>query len=224
MNAKIFYLMFMFVFFIDNLNVHALSYGGCEYSDVSNMKSFVSNINLSYDYNIKDNEAYFNITISNLIPDIYFVDSVSKKEYHYDDSINGEITIYDYKNTSGQYRFYSNRSECRGIKLGNKYYNLPSYNIFYNDPLCQSNRSYSLCQKWVKANYTYGEFKQMLADYNSEQQTTNQTNNIVISYKNSFLDNLVKFYTEYYHVILSLIIIVCVIIMIINKKRNRFNL
>ena len=52
--------------------ISALTYGGCDYSDVARMKSIVTNINLSYDYKIIDNEAYFDVTLSNLTKDIYF--------------------------------------------------------------------------------------------------------------------------------------------------------
>ena len=40
-------LSFMFI------NSSALTYGGCDYSTVSRMKSIVKNINISYDYTIK---------------------------------------------------------------------------------------------------------------------------------------------------------------------------
>ena len=220
----VFIFYFMIVLFVFSFNTKALTYGGCEYSDISRLKSLVSNVNISYDYYIKDNSAYFNIKVSNIVPEIYFVDSKTNLKYDYSNTVDGEITIYDVEKTTGNYKFYSNLSECYGVKLGNVYYTLPTYNNYYTDPICENNRKFSLCQKWVKVNYTYSELKQKLQDFNKQEEQIQKEENIETIYKQNYLDEIVKFYIKYYYFILIGIIIVCVTIMIVNKKKNSFDL
>ena len=53
---KIVYLILLIsVYFFNNFTIKALKYGGCEYSEISKLKSYVSNVNISYDYYIFDN-------------------------------------------------------------------------------------------------------------------------------------------------------------------------
>lgn len=212
------------LFFAFNTKTIALTYGGCEYSEISRLKSLVTNINISYDYNIRDNKAYFNITLNNIVPGMYFEDSQTGNIYNYNNTTDGEITLYNYTNTSGHFKFYSESGSCKGIKLGNKYYNLPIYNKYYTDPLCIQNSNYSLCQKWADVTYSYDEFEELINKYNSKSEINEDENQIQAVYEKTFLDMLVKFYTQYYYFILIGIIVVCVTIMIISKRKNRFNL
>lgn len=138
--------------------------------------------------------------------------------------MDGEITIYDVQKTAGNYKFYSNLSECYGVKLGNVYYSLPAYNNYYNDPLCENNRNFSLCQKWVKVNYSYNELSEKINEFNKQEEQIQEDDNIETIYKKNYLDDIVKFYIEYYYFILIGIILICVTIMIISKKKNSFDL
>lgn len=205
-------------------NTKSLTYGGCEYSKISKLKSLVSNINLSYDYSIVNNNVSFSVTISNLVPEIYFVDSQTETIYNYGSSINGEIVIDNYKNSSGSYKFYSAVDECYGIKLGNKYYSFPNYNYYYDTPICKENKNFSLCQKWVKVTYSYNELKERIDEYNEKNTLNEDEQSSITEYKETYLDMLVKIYIKYYYFILIGIIAICVIIILINKKKNSFDL
>lgn len=218
MKKIILFLMASFAF----INSSALTYGGCDYSTVARMKSIVSNINISYDYTIINNEAYFNVTINNLTGDIYFYDTETGKNYYYTDTNNGEITIYNYK-TSGSYKFYSNNNFCRDISLGSKYYNFPEYNVYYTDSLCSDIPNYSLCQKWASINYSRDEFEQKVSEYkNSKEQIEEEKINV--EYEKTILDIIVELYIKYYYYFLGGLILICSIIIIINYRKNRFKL
>ncbi len=214
----LFLLISMFTF-----SASALTYGGCNYSDVSRMKSIVTNINLSYDYKIINNEAYFDVTLSNLTEDIYFYDTITQKNYYYSDTNNGEIIISNYKPTSGSYKFYSAKNACYGISLGTKYYNFPVYNKYYSDPLCKDIPNYSLCQKWGYVNYSQDEFEKMISDY-KDSKPIESDNNINVEYKKTFIEKLIDVYINYYYYFLGFLILVCSIIIIVNNKKNQFKL
>lgn len=202
---------------------NALTYGGCDYSAVSRMKSIVTNINLSYDYKIIDNEAYFDVKLNNLTEDIYFYDTATEKKYYYSDTIDGEIAIINYKINSGSYKFYSNLNECPGVFLGTKYYKFPDYNKYYADPLCDDIPNYSLCQKWGYVNYSREEFEQKVFEY-KDSKPINSEKEITVEYQKTFIDVIIGIYIKYYYYFLGGIILICGVVIIVNNKKNRFDL
>lgn len=222
MKRKILFLI-VILFFV-SYKCEALSYGGCSYSEVSKLKSFVSNINISYDYHIYDNKAYFDLIINNIVPGIYFVDSYTGMSYSYTDTNDGEIILYNHDNFKGSLNFYSALGQCYGLKLGTKYYKFPRYNIYYEDPLCLENKEFSLCQKWQVVNYSYSEFKSKIEEYNKNIENEQLEQESQVEYQKSALDKIVEFYTKYYYILLGSIIVVCVSIMVVSSKKNKFDI
>ena len=221
MKKKILFLIVLLLF--QKNNVRALTYGGCDYSSVSRMKSLVNNINISYDYRIIDNVAYFDVTLNNITPEMYFWDTLTNETYTYADTQNGEITIHNYTGTSGNYKFYSAMSDCYGTALGTKYYSFPNYNIYYTNALCSDIPNYSLCQKWVKINYSYDKFEKIIFAYkdslNSQEPIEEQ-----VEYKDNILNKIVEFYVSYYYYFLVAVILICGIIILIKRKKDKFKL
>lgn len=213
----------LMAFFIGRLNILAITYYGCDYSSISRLKSLVNNVNISYTYHESDSKIYFDVTLSNITDDLYFYDALTDREYHYSDTNNGEITINNYTEYSGNYIFYSNLSDCVGTKIGNKYFNFPRYNNYYNDPVCESVPNFSLCQKWVDNNYNYSEFIRKVEEY-KDNLNKKPDSKPQIEYKTTWVDKLVSLYTKYYYLILLFIILVCSLIIFISRKRNSFNL
>ena len=221
MKKKLFILIILLILKMD---VSALTYAGCDYSLVSKMKSFVTNINISYDYHIVNDRAYFDVTINNIVPNMYFVDTYTDKTYTYNDTNNGEITIKDYTNSSGSYKFYSAISECNGIALGTKYYKFPTYNTYYASESCKDIPNFSLCQKWVSVNYSSTEFERLVSEYKDSLNPDDDSKEELIEHESTFFDKVINIYINNYYYFLGGIIIICGIIMIINRRSNRFKL
>lgn len=218
---KLVFLIFMF--FINVCSVFSLTYNGCSYSDISRLKSLISNINIYYDYHIIDNQAYFDITMVNIPNNIYVYDVNNNRYYYNYDIIDGKITIYDYNGSGGSYKFYSNLGECYGTSLGTKYYNFPIYNIYHTNELCSDIPNFSACQKWIKKSYSYDEFRNLVYEYKNtvvlEEEEQEKT-----EYKKSLVDMFAMLYVNYYYYILIGIIIICGSIILINRRKNRFKL
>ena len=221
MKKKIIFLIILV--FTLKIDVHALTYGGCDYSSVSRLKSLIGNINISYDYKIIDNQAYFDVTLNNIPEDVYFIDNMTNITYTYSNTENGEITISNYTGYSGSYKFYSALADCYGITLGTKYYKFPIYNIYYSDPLCSDIPNYSLCQKWSNVNYSYDQFKNKIYEYKEKINEYEDTQENV-EYNKGLLDNIVEFYVNYYYYFLGTIILICGIIIVIKRRKDRFKL
>lgn len=217
-------LIIVIIILILKIDVNALTYGGCDYSSVSRMRSLVSNINISYDYHIIDNMPYFDVTLTNITPDLYFIDSYSNVTYTYDNTSNGEITIYNYRNASGKYKFYSALSSCYGTSVGSKYYSFPTYNPYYTSEYCEGIPNFSLCQKWVNVNYSSREFEELVSKYKESLIKNDDSDEELIEYKSNLLNKVIQIYVNYYYYFLGAIILICGIIIIINKKNDRFKL
>jgi len=216
-------IILLLIIYLLSFPVSALRYGGCDYSTVSRMKSIVSNVNLSYDYKIMDNVAYFDVTLNNLTEDIYFYDTITEKKYYYSDTNNGEIIISGYKVSSGSYKFYSAKSECLGVSLGTKYYNFPTYNKYYTDPLCEDIPNHSLCQKWGYVNYSQDRFEKIILEYKNSTPIEEEKD-IKVEYKKTFLEKIIDVYINYYYLFLGVLILACSTVIIINNKKNQFKL
>ena len=49
--------------------------------------------------------------------------------------------------------------------------NVPSYNPYYNDKLCENHKTSDLCSRWNNLNLTYDEFKKAISRIDKEQQS-----------------------------------------------------
>ncbi|MBE6155084.1 MAG: hypothetical protein E7163_05925 [Firmicutes bacterium] len=205
-----------------NIRAYSLTYGGCDYSLVSRLKSLVTNINISYSYNIIENRPYFDVTITNLIPEVYFVDTLTNSTYTYNTTQDGEITIYNYTGDSGSFKFYSAIDACYGISLGTKYYKFPTYNVYHADPICSDIPNYSLCKKWVKVNYSKEEFEKKVLEYKKTDDVIEEKKDL--EPEKTFVDIIIEIYIKYYYYFLGSIIIICSTIIIIHNKKNKFKL
>lgn len=205
-------------------NIYALTYSGCDYSYISKLKKITNNINVSYDYRMENNYSYFDVTINNITPDMYFVDTQDYKTYHYSDTNNGEITIKNYTGNSGSYKFYTSKTECNNVLLGTKYYKFPTYNQYHNHKLCEDIPNYILCKKWVEINLTESEFEDKILRYKDSLIEDEENIEDKIEYKESNFNKFIDFYINYYYYIFIVIILVCSIIIVIKRKKDSFKL
>ena len=212
----------LILLFFTKANINALSYGGCDYSTIARLKSLVNNVNVYYDYYLKDDIAYFNVTLTNVPENVYFIDSYDNGKYSYLNTNDGQITIYNYSSKNGFYSFYSSLDECNTTKLGTKYYKFPTYNIYYKSQLCEDIPEFSLCQKWANVNYGYDKFRKLVYDYKNKEEK--QDEQPEIKYNKTFLDNIIDFYVKNYYFVLGGVIIICGIALIIKLKKDKFNL
>ncbi len=221
MKKKIIFTLVIFMVGIGNIT--ALSYAGCEYSLISRLKSFVNNVNTSYDYHIINGEAYFDITLSNIPNGVYIEDANTGLKYY--NFINNELVIRNYNNQSAKYIFHPNNSNCNSVSLGSKYVTLPIYNIYYGSESCKDIPNFSLCKKWINKVYGTNEFETLVSEYKESLEKDDDIEQN-IEYQKTLLDKIVEFYVKYYYILLIGIIVICGLIILINRNRekNKFKL
>ena len=211
----------IFCFIVLTFKVSAITYNGCQSSDISRLRALVNNVNIYYDYYMVDGFPYFTVTLTNVPDGVYFVDTLTKTTYSYANTINGEISIPNYSGSSGKYKFYTAIAGCYGTKLSDKYYKFPDYNIYYQSDLCKDIPNYSLCQKWIKNNYTRREMQKLIYEYKNPQNIEEEQQ---IVYEKTWFDKIIDFYVKYYYIFLGVILVICLPIIIIKNKRDTFKL
>ncbi|MEG2232395.1 MAG: hypothetical protein RRY16_00225 [Bacilli bacterium] len=214
--------LFLILLLILPLKAEALF---CDYSKLASIRKETSNVNVMTSYELKENVITYYVTIYNLKENLYVIDKTTGKTYNYGNNSNNpsEITIMIAK--GGTYRFdvYSKLNDCNDSPLSSLYAELPVYNKYYSDSLCNDVREYKLCQKWFSTSLSYDVFKKNIIDYKKSKEVIVDEDKDD-NYKN-FYDYILEFYIKYYYYILPTIIVIGVVsIVIVKKKENKFNL
>lgn len=216
-DTKMFFLVFIALIFFIPLNVSA----SCNYSEVVRLKKIANNLTTSYNYVTSENSVVFNIIISNLHQDIYLYDVYSDKDYYYDNS--SEINIGGFNpGVTARFLVKSNFGNCKGETISTTYVNLPNYNSYWNDPLCEGISEFSLCQKWTtSAINTYAAFKSEVIAYKLSL-ITDETEVEDEQYSESILSIVLQYILQYYYLFLIAIILICLIVIYRLRKKDTF--
>lgn len=189
----------------------------CMYSDIAEMKKISANVNYSYEYKIVDGDALFNITLTNLTEDAYFVDSSTEKTYK---NKTGEFILKNYN--SGEkivYNFYPNDEDCMNTVLYTIRITLPKYNKYYNNPICVDAQEYSLCQRWSSHNLDYDTFINKVSEYKKNKLEEQQKNKKEVD-NDSIFHYIILFFTNYYYIILIVLGVTILCMAYIRNKRD----
>lgn len=201
-------------------------YADCSIEKLSSLKVRASNIGYTYYPTYNNDNASFNMVISNTSD--FYIDTIDKlvsnniindmyttKEY-------GEIRLYNL--TPGEkYTFYvySLDDDCYERNIGTKTITLPTYNNFYGDPVCNGKEEYSLCTRWWNGKLTYEQFVENVNKYNLQIES-----DIIEEIEEpeiGLFDIMLNIYVRYYWIILPTIIIgLSSVIVYKNKKEKLF--
>jgi hypothetical protein len=206
---------FLSFFFVTDL-VNAAS---CEYSELARLKLSASNISISYDYvyDIESDDVKFSIRFDNLVNNI-FIEDYKGNVYIY----NGEnsLVLNDYED-GNKYKFIisTDTTNCLNKVLNVVYVNLPKYNSFYNDEVCEKAKDYYMCQMWYQHDLTEKEFVAKVEKYLNENNGNNGEK------PDEVIDSIISFILEYYYYFIGLsVIIVLIIIIFFKSKEEEFDL
>ena len=206
-----------FTFFIGMLSTKALF---CEYSSFVKIQKQAMQVNITSNFKEMDEFVTYSITIYNLRPNQYIIDTSTGKQYDYgyDKNNPSEITISDIKK-SGMYKFevYSLDNDCNDEPLNTLYLQLPTYNKYYNDKLCKGIENYKLCQRWFGTTITYDQFRNQVSEYKASLRESSQEEE-----EQGLLDYFIELYINNYYIVLPILIIILLIpIYIIYQKKYK---
>lgn len=195
----------------------------CNDSEQVKLRKIASNVMTSYDYIENDDKVIFNVTLTNITNEIYILDTSSGQKYYFNGT--NEITINGYSpNTNIKYLIYPTKNNCTASFLTTKYVNLPYYNKYYKDELCNG-KNYSVCNKWTKVSLTYDEFVKTIDDLNNKKNSEDITIEPTKE-KESILDIISTFIFDNYLYIIGIGGSIVVILEIVRNrnKKNKSNL
>lgn len=185
----------------------------CNYEDIAKYKKIASNINYSYEYEEVNNDVLFHVTLVNLNNALYLKDSNSNI-YNY---TSNEIVVDAKSGENLIFYVYPTDSFCEDKFIYTLRIQLPTYNKFYNDPICSGVENYSLCNKWSTHNLNYDKFIQNVNNYKESLKKNEIINN---NEEKGLIYYVIEFLIKYYYIILIIIITVCSTIIYFRRKRD----
>lgn len=189
----------------------------CTQTQWNILNEFSKNISTVVEEEIDENgNMMFSVTFTGVYPKFKIVNRNFNMDYLLPDL--GELEEIELKGLSPGYTYnfeirglyYCYRENFKSVTI-----NLPHYNKYANEAICEDAREYSLCQKWVKVDESYEEFVTKVQEYKDglKKDTT-----VIPSDKDKF-----SFYDKYYWPCLISLIIFFSILVILWIRENSKN-
>lgn len=216
-------ILFIVSLFIFPLNILAKSQITCDHDEFSNLRKYASNINISYNYYLDNGEPYFNVVINNVPSNLYIQNEDTGQKYYYDDNNKGEIVISGLHNvTSLKFASYSNIPTCMDEALSIYYVSLPIYNKYADDPLCEENKNFRLCTRFLTSEVTREYFDEQIQEYiesKNKPATEEEKEEKKVKNFDSWQDLVIRYSP------LAAILLIVLIVFIVQrrKKKNSFD-
>ena len=198
------------------------AFGACTVDDKVRYLTLASNITTSYDYTEANNKVTFSITIHNVHKDLVVKDNVNNKNYSSNRNNLNNYTITNLKDgTNYSFSVYAKSGDCSYKLLNTVYVNLPKYNKYYKDSVCDGIESYNLCQRWGEiGDMSYEIFKAKVEEYKKktviEEEPKSDDNKTT-----SIIEILGDFWAKYYlYITIGKIVLLTPIIIIVNKRNS----
>ncbi len=190
------YLILIFGALVLPKNVNAV--GLCDNRTMADYRELAGNIKIYTDYSIIENQATFDVIITNLPRDVYILDTINNKTYQYADfTTSTELVIKGYReNQRITYQIFMNMGGCYGQLLTTTYATLPNYNEYSSDPVCEGAEEFSLCQKWGTVSTGYNDFVTQVNEYKIKKQQTKKEP--YVPTEPSMKDKVLTFIGNYY--------------------------
>lgn len=190
----------------------------CEYKDKVRLQSLASNLSFTYEYKELDDgdRVSFDVTITNLHPELYIYDSLKNKNYYY--NVDKQVTINGYEDGLVlEFPIYANSGECKGVWLITNYVNLPPYNPFYKDSVCDGVNDFKPCNKWYRFPLSYEKFVEQVTEHKENKKPIEEPT--PIEDKDEVIEKVITFLSKYsFYLFGSMIVVGGSLIFYLNRK------
>ncbi len=193
----------------------------CSYSEMARLKKIAANVNISYDYTVRNSSAIFTINLINLNEEMFFIDQSNYRQYDY---TTNELNLSNYQ--GGQtirYVFYATNPDCQEQPLYTIRVVLPTYNQYYGDEVCIGAEDYSLCQKWSSHNLNYDDFVEKVTEYKNSFIDPNDPGGEANPDGVSIIQLIVDFLLDYYIYIIAVLSLVVILFLAIRKRDDIYS-
>lgn len=204
----------------------------------SDFKQYEKDYKVSYKYN-KDTDD-FTITLVNPNFERYgFVyngrEEIQNAEKKVTENKVFTTILKNYKKNEYTYTLKANYEGCNGVVIKTGTLKMVKGNPYSNNPLCEGNEEFVLCQKDYDKELDQETFEERINTYIEEKKATsnnikndsNDKNKYELSNNNNqnFIDNLIDYISEnviaFIIIVLFIIVLVVSIILIVKKEQKR---
>jgi len=138
----------------------------CTSSTYEALQEFANNVTVSVEEEENNGNLYFSATFSGVYSKLRFeVQNMVGAYFGGVDERLGEFTVNGLKPGKSYVFEVYGADSCFSYKFRTITLDLPEYNKFYNETICQNAREYALCQKWSNVNLSYDEFSKKVNEY-----------------------------------------------------------
>jgi len=181
---------------------------------------YSSTNNISINYNLIDEEKLsdndkllnnrFKVTISGLTEDIIIEDDSLHEQY----SIKKDESNPIPEGASLKFYYFYNGEQCEPYLIKTKVINIPYYNEFWNDEICENLTDFKYCKKTTSIKVDYDFLKKEVDKYKKKIENNNgieiiDSENNIFNYKLLFI------------IVPILIVVITGIVVLIIKKKKR---
>ena len=197
----------------------------CSDEELSKLKEIANNVNIVYEYQGEAAGAFgyedgtFDVIITNIVDDIYIRDEFYNYVFNTSNAdSDGKIVLKSYVSGNHVFKIYAQNCDklLRVIEL-----NIPRYNPYSEDPLCEgiSGDDLDVCNKWYKYDLEYDDFKKAVEEYKKD------SNKNGIADEENIFNNIFDFFSKNILYILISVVIIgsIVVIVIVKRKRSVLN-
>ena len=209
--------MLLFLLFpIKSLAKYEIIDSRCTDKLKSSLKSDANDVTYRLSKEIKKDKVTYKLIFYNITKDMYLSDNNNKK---YTSNVISDLA----PGTKLQIVIYaSNSTYCEGFKILTKMINVPYYNKYYKEDICNGYENYYLCKENSNVNLTEEQFKNKMSEYIKSIEER-EKEEIKPQEEIAKLD-IIGFILQYKYFFIggiTLIGIVVLIIIINNKRKNR---
>lgn len=189
----------------------------CSSEEVQVLKEKASNIEIKLELqeNVEGefgtlNKVY-DVIVNNLTEEFFLIDGYYGESYGVrDNDENGQIVFKSYMPGIHNFKIYS--QEC-GILISTIKVEVPRYNPFFGDPLCEgiSGEDLDVCGEWYSGELDYETFKAKVEKYKKSNSLENDNNS-----NSSFSINKIVIF-----LVVSVLVVVTIISIVIIKRKRK---
>lgn len=194
----------------------------CSTADRERLQKLANNISVAIEEYEENGDIGFVATFTGVSKDVRIFNN--RVMYYYRNDTNDYIGYFTVQPlyVGNVYEFTVNgNTTCVDYNFRTITINVPNYNQYYNDPICENAREYKLCQKWINnSDLSYEKFVSEVTDYIQKHKKAN--NSGTTSTTEMFYIDLERFYkTVYFPSLVVTLILVGLLIYFWSKKNKK---
>lgn len=196
----------------------------CSNTQVDIYEKLANQIQTTFDYVETDNSFSFTVAFHNVHDDLYLVNySDFDHMIIYKDSVDNVLVASNL--TPGKtYTFHilNKDKKCASKMIDTITIDVPDYNPYYKDVLCEGIEEFEWCKKWSNVSgVSYETFQNNAQNYKQAKEQENVPDDEPVG-DQDVLGQIRNFVANYYMYIVGAIVFVgFIIVIIISKHRNK---